>query len=260
LRDQFEKALVLLQKTEGVLEVVNLETSSRDKYIAFITYNNIAMCFQKLSMLDECTQYLKQCLEMFKNDQFMPATCLAQRNRRLKLECKLRLQLCAILSQTQNHTEALARAKESVRLVQILFIDLMELCKIYIDKINYKENLQAANEQSDLDDDERAQIVQMILSSTPTRELPKHFLEQSISLVERSSLKLYPVVKEVCKRLAGQEPEKLNEPRADSAAQSQDEDEDMEPDMRSVLGFLNQNEWIQNLNIGNIMQISSLSM
>lgn len=44
-RDQFEKALVLLQKTEGVLEVVNLETSSRDKYVQFITCNNMAMCF-----------------------------------------------------------------------------------------------------------------------------------------------------------------------------------------------------------------------
>ncbi len=142
-----------------MLEVVNLETSTRDKYIAFITYNNIAMCFQKLSMLDECTQYLKRCLDMFKNESFMPANCLAQRNRRLKIECKLRLQLCAILSQTQNHTEALARAKESVKLIQILFIDLMELCKIYIDKINFRENLQAAHEQSDLEDDERAQIV-----------------------------------------------------------------------------------------------------
>ena len=30
--------------------------------------------------------------------------------------------------------------------------------------------------------------------------------------------------------------------------------------MRSVLGFLNQNEWIYNLNIGNIMQIQPLSM
>jgi len=58
-----------------------------------------------------------------------------------------------------------------------MFVDLLELCKIYIDKINYRENLQAANEQSDLEDEERAQILQMILSSTPTRELPKHFLE-----------------------------------------------------------------------------------
>lgn len=30
--------------------------------------------------------------------------------------------------------------------------------------------------------------------------------------------------------------------------------------MRSILGFLNQNEWIQNLNIGNIMQISPVNM
>lgn len=116
-RDQFEKALVLLQKTEGVLEVVNLETSSRDKFIQFITCNNMAMCFQKLSMLDECTTYLKQCLDMFKLDTFMPANTLALRNRRLRLECKLRLQLCAILSQTQNHTEALSKAKESVKLI-----------------------------------------------------------------------------------------------------------------------------------------------
>ena len=30
--------------------------------------------------------------------------------------------------------------------------------------------------------------------------------------------------------------------------------------MKSVLGFLNQNEWIYNLNIGNIMQIHPISM
>lgn len=32
--------------------------------------------------------------------------------------------------------------------------------------------------------------------------------------------------------------------------------QDGEADMRHILGFLNQSEWIQNLNIGNIMQIS----
>ena len=30
--------------------------------------------------------------------------------------------------------------------------------------------------------------------------------------------------------------------------------------MRTVLGFLNQNEWILNLNIGNIMQIQPVKM
>jgi hypothetical protein len=33
----------------------------------------------------------------------------------------------------------------------------------------------------------------------------------------------------------------------------EDGDEDEPADMRSVLGFLNQSEWISNLNIGNIM-------
>lgn len=99
--------------------------------------------------------------------------------------------------------------------------------------------MQAAQEQSDLEDDERQQIIQLIKNSTPTKELPKHFLEQSISLVERSSLKLYPVVKEVCKRLAGQDSTNVEEKKEESARGSQDEDEDNEPDMRSVLGFLN---------------------
>ena len=30
--------------------------------------------------------------------------------------------------------------------------------------------------------------------------------------------------------------------------------------MRHILGFLNQSEWVQNLNIGNIMQISPLKL
>jgi len=31
-------------------------------------------------------------------------------------------------------------------------------------------------------------------------------------------------------------------------------------DLRHILGFLNQTEWIQNLNIGNIMQIGPLKL
>jgi len=86
----------------------------------------------------------------------------------------------------------------------------------------------------------------LIKNSTPTKELPKCFLEQSISLVERSSLKLYPVVREVVKRLAGQETlPPPGEDRKDSpSSHDNDEEEDSEPDMRSVLGFLNQNEWV----------------
>lgn len=40
-----------------------------------------------------------------------------------------------------------------------MFKDLEELSQVYIDKINFKENLQAAQEQSDLEDDEREHII-----------------------------------------------------------------------------------------------------
>lgn len=32
------------------------------------------------------------------------------------------------------------------------------------------------------------------------------------------------------------------------------------PDMKNILGYLNQNEWIYSLNIGNIMQIAPLTL
>ena len=117
----------------------------------------------------------------------------------------------------------------------------------------------------------------MVLESSPAKELPKNFLEQSISLVERSSLKMYPVIREVRRRVVNSEiPPVKDEKQANrrnehdfsggdlsSEKANPDVDEDLEeekPDMRSVLGFLNQNEWIYNLNIGNIMQIQAISM
>lgn len=87
-----------------------------------------------------------------------------------------------------------------------MFRDQEELSQVYIDKINFKENLQAAQEQSDLEDDERDHIIQLILDSSPAKKLPKNFLEQSISLAERLSIKMCPVIKEVLKRLVGAPP------------------------------------------------------
>ena len=129
------------------------------------------------------------------------------RNRRVAQECKLKLQLCAILSQNQNHSEALDNARKSVKLAHQMFKDMDELCQIYVDKINYRDNLLAAQEQSDLEEVERNQLISMVMDSSPAKEIPKNFLEQSISLVERSSLKMGPVVKEVRKRLVGAIPQ-----------------------------------------------------
>ncbi len=84
-------------------------------------------------------------------------------------------------------------------------------------------------------------------------------LEDSISLIERTAKKLIPIYKELSKRMVPQkslEESFLEEEGKDSVI----EDKGMvaEPDLRHILGFLNQSEWVTMLNIGNIMQIQPI--
>ena len=73
---------------------------------------------------------------------------------------------------------------------------------------------------------------------------------KSISLHERTAVKLLPILEQVIEVLV-----KETEPCIIDFEPEKKE----EPDMRSILGFLNQNEWVYNLNIGNIMQIKAIS-
>lgn len=86
-KDQFEKAYVLLQKTESVLEVVNLDHSKRDRYFAYITYLNMAMCFQKLGMLEECIIYLKETIQVIEKPNFFKDISIAQRMKQMHMQC-----------------------------------------------------------------------------------------------------------------------------------------------------------------------------
>lgn len=74
--------------------------------------------------------------------------------------------------------------------------------------------------------------------------------EESLTLTEKTACKILPIVEEILRRMIKEDNPyfyndqvKINE----------------KADMRNILGFLNQNEWVYNLNIGNIMQISSIS-
>lgn len=44
-KEQFENALLLLQKAHGVLDVVDLTRCGRDQYIALQVFYNMAMCY-----------------------------------------------------------------------------------------------------------------------------------------------------------------------------------------------------------------------
>ena len=118
---------------------------------------------------------------------------MAARMKHIKQEGKLKLQLCAIMSQTQNHSEALDNAKKSVKLIHQLFKDLLILCGLYVKKIERKEKKKILVEDDDPLNEQSA-------------EEGKNFMEESISMLERTSMKLYPIVKEVVKRLIDESP------------------------------------------------------
>lgn len=90
--------------------------------------NNDRLLELRLGMLEECIFYLKQSIALVSDPKFYKTKRISARNKRVNHECKLKLQLCAILSQNQNHSEALENARKSVRLSHQMFKDMEELC------------------------------------------------------------------------------------------------------------------------------------
>lgn len=83
-------------------------------------------------------------------------------------------------------------------------------------------------------------------------------------MIEKQARKLMPIYQEVLRKISVIESNKyLNDVDKQSFESSDDEtdikkpkkraDKSFDCDLRHILGFLNQTEWVQNLNIGNIM-------
>jgi tetratricopeptide (TPR) repeat protein len=108
-KEQFDNALLLLQKAHGVLDVVDMTRSSRDQMIALQLFYNMAMCYQKLGQLEECSLCLETCLEQLDSKLYesLKDKSISQRINKLKLESRIHLQLCAIYSQLHRHKNAL---------------------------------------------------------------------------------------------------------------------------------------------------------
>lgn len=174
-------------------------------------------------MLEECIIYLKETISVIDKSNFFKDISISQRMKQIHMQCQLKLQLCAILSQTQKHTEAMENAKISVRLGHQILRDMYDLCVFYSNKIKFKDDFaslslllmdEIENEQkasgekvttkhtkSELN--EKLMHKQYIRENSPVRDIPYNILEESISMIERTALKLLPIMKELGTRLAG---------------------------------------------------------
>jgi hypothetical protein len=80
--------------------------------------------------------------------------------------------------------------------------------------------------------------------------------DSKVSLLAKTSIKLKPILEQLVTKMIPETFLNHTEPQA-----SEDFSTSFDKcDMRNLLGYLNQSDWIWSLNIGNIMQISPLTM
>ena len=139
-KEQYDNALLLLQKAHGVLDVVDLTRARRDKFIALQVFYNMAMCYQKLGQLEECSLCLETCLEQLTARSYasLRDKSISGRIHKMKIECRLHLQLCAIYSQLHRHKMAFEQAETGVRIAHLVVRDQLTICRYFASKVEYE--------------------------------------------------------------------------------------------------------------------------
>lgn len=120
-------------------------------------------------------------------------------------------------------------AKLSVRLGHQILRDMYDLCVFYSNKIKFKddfaslslllmdeiegdsqnrtskevEEAKKAGKHTKSELNDKMMHKQYIRENSPVRDIPYNILEESISMIERTALKLLPIMKELGNRLAG---------------------------------------------------------
>jgi hypothetical protein len=86
-----------------------------------------------MQMLEQCAQCIEYAFEyLLVSSISLEEKSIAFRLRRLFMIGKLKLQYCAILSQIHRHKDALAQAKEGVKICHQIINDTYQLCLLYV--------------------------------------------------------------------------------------------------------------------------------
>lgn len=154
--------------------------------------------------------------------------------------------------------DALEQANKSVKLTHLLMRDMHALCSFYVRKQriikDQAEDKADASEVMDVPEDE---LDLSYDTSTAITAAAHNALEDPLSLIEKTALRVKPILEEVMQRMI---PETGIDVNQIVSGEDREKRKKVEADMRIVLGYLNQSELITNLNIGNIMQIKPVSM
>jgi tetratricopeptide (TPR) repeat protein len=179
-QEQYEKALILLQKAQTMLDQIQSHKIDHDKFIFMLTLHNMAMCYQKLGILEECSICLEACLEHLESDYmqnyFNNPEQPSLRLKMLKYKCKTHMQICALLSQIHKHKEAIFHSDSAIKISHYLINETKSQCHFYLNQLTKKEG-HLKNNISIIND--------------------KRF-----SLLEKTSIKMLPILIEIQKKMA----------------------------------------------------------
>ena len=190
--EKYDIALDILKKLEIFLEANAVEPKyNLDKKTIIIVLHNIACCYQKMKDYTNCIEYLDAVIYNFNkiiekkhnieiNEEYfihnlakdeLNYSHLGEYILELRFSAKFHLQMCCAFSQTNRHFEALKQAKLSLLICEDNIIktyylfNKLEQNNFNIDKNKKKENNKIDNDvDNDLDNPEKMKSTKKILN------------------------------------------------------------------------------------------------
>lgn len=192
-----------------------------------------------------------------------------------------------MLSQLHRHKEALSHAQVAISISHYLIKDFHRLTRYYVKRLqdpSMDENieLKAVSNMSTNPNSQRMGISStkenVAMSKNMQEDMNRRHVDflydSQMSLLAKTAIKILPIAEELENKLVSENlllnesidetSDKVTGNESNIKAKSKHMDEFNttydKVDMRNLLGYLNQSDWIWSLNIGNIMQISPLTM
>ena len=267
--DKIESALEILKKIEVFLEANAIETkTSLDKKILIIILHNLACCYQKTKDFENCISYLEAVIFHFDSalepkhkikineDYFIKSihqdqssySLLGDFILELRFSAKFHLQMCAVLSQATRHRDALSHAK----LAALMCED--NLIKTYYLYFQMKEKELNHNLMQKSDDD-YPMFAEKIKQSY---KIISDLYHRVINIRNNNATSVNSLKPNTGSGNKNYFDSYLKYRNAEIA--NYNANENLTNNIRNVFGSsIKKDDWIQLLNIGNIMYLSALN-
>lgn len=112
----YKSAIIYLKKLEELLEAIMTQSGKLSHIEVFATLHNLAFCYQKLSDFSRTLIYIDACIYNLNTQNIFPQDAPEIQNKLKKVVylSRMHIQACAVLSQLNNHRQALVHARKSI--------------------------------------------------------------------------------------------------------------------------------------------------